>query len=122
MRFIQRRAGLAVALVLLFGGAGVVQAVPTQAAASTEVHGTGLLPSSFRWSSTGMVVSPKSHAAHDLVAIKDPSVVHCNGRWHVFASTVDKSGNYSMVYLNFTDWSKAGSTTCTRCRGATSTC
>ena len=58
-----------------------------------------------------MLVGPKSDAAHNLAAIKDPSVVFYNGRWHVFASTVDKSGNYSMVYLNFTDWSKAGSAT-----------
>jgi Glycosyl hydrolase family 62 len=38
----------------------------------------------------------------------DPTVVHYNGRWHVFASVANSSG-YSLAYLNFTDWSQAGS-------------
>jgi hypothetical protein len=33
--------------------------------------------------------------------------VYNNGRWHVFGSTTSSSGAYSMVYLNFTDWSQA---------------
>jgi endo-1,4-beta-xylanase len=65
------------------------------------------LPSSFRWSSSGALIAPKSDATHSLVAVKDSSVVHFNGRWHMFASTVNASGNYSMEYLNFTDWSQA---------------
>jgi len=37
--------------------------------------------------------------------------VFFNGKWHVFASTTNTAGNYSMVYMNFTDWSQAGSAT-----------
>ena len=72
---------------------------------------TGSLPSSFRWQSSGVLISPKSDATHNLVAIKDPSVVYYNGQWNVFASDVDSSGNYNMVYLHFTDWSQASSAT-----------
>ncbi|MFI7641438.1 non-reducing end alpha-L-arabinofuranosidase family hydrolase [Nonomuraea sp. NPDC049400] len=35
-------------------------------------------------------------------------MVHHNGRWHVFASTTNNNGAYSLVYLNFTDWAQAG--------------
>ncbi|MBT2225038.1 non-reducing end alpha-L-arabinofuranosidase family hydrolase [Nonomuraea sp. NEAU-A123] len=69
---------------------------------------TGNLPSSFRWSSSGALIAPKSDATHDIRAVKDPSVVYHDGRWHVFASTTNANGSYSMVYLNFTDWAQAG--------------
>jgi hypothetical protein len=68
---------------------------------------TGSLPTSFGWSSSNALISPKSDATHNIAGIKDPSVVFANGRWHVFASVANASG-YNLVYLNFTDWSQAG--------------
>jgi len=82
---------------------------PTSASPSPSTGG-GTLPSSFRWSSSGILISPKSDATHTIAGIKDPSVVYANGRWHVFASTANSSG-YNLVYLNFTDWSQAASAT-----------
>ncbi|KOU55676.1 glycoside hydrolase [Streptomyces sp. MMG1533] len=54
------------------------------------------------------MIGPKSDATHNLSAVKDPSVVYHNGRWHVFVSTATSTGAYSMAYLSFTDWSQAG--------------
>ncbi|WP_117212381.1 non-reducing end alpha-L-arabinofuranosidase family hydrolase [Allorhizocola rhizosphaerae] len=71
----------------------------------------GGLPSSFQWSSSGILISPKSDATHNIRALKDPSVVYHNGRYHVFATTTNQNGAYSMVYLNFADWSQANSAT-----------
>lgn len=71
---------------------------------------SGTLPTSFRWSSSAALIAPKSDATHNIAGIKDPTVVYHNGRWHVFASTANASG-YNLVYLNFTDWSQAGSAT-----------
>lgn len=65
------------------------------------------LPSRFQWRSSAQLIAPKSDATHNIRAVKDPSVVYHNGRWHVFASTVNTAGSYNMVYLNFTDWSQA---------------
>jgi endo-1,4-beta-xylanase len=67
----------------------------------------GSLPSSFRWQSSNVLIGPRSDASHNQLSIKDPSVVNANGRWHVFASTTNSAGNYSLVYLNFTDWAQA---------------
>ncbi|KAF8154964.1 glycosyl hydrolase family 62 protein [Crassisporium funariophilum] len=67
----------------------------------------GGLPTSFRWSSSGILVSPKSDS-YQLAGIKDPSIVFYNGRYHVFASTAKEAG-YNLVYLNFTDFSQAAS-------------
>ncbi|NEC86596.1 glycoside hydrolase [Streptomyces sp. SID12501] len=97
MRVTRRLGALLGGLALLIGAA----AAPSSAAATA-------LPSSFTWSSSGPLIAPKSDATHSLSAVKDPSVVYSGGKWHVFASTTSSTGAYSMVYLNFTDWSQAG--------------
>jgi hypothetical protein len=74
----------------------------------TPTSGTGALPTSFRWSSSGALIAPKSDATHSIAGIKDPTVVFSGGKWHVFASVANASG-YSLVYMSFTDWSQAGS-------------
>lgn len=79
---------------------------------STTSSGTSpsaSLPSGFTWSSSGVLISPKSDS-YNVIALKDPSVVHYNGKYHVFASTVRSSG-YNLVYMSFTDWNQANSAT-----------
>jgi hypothetical protein len=46
-----------------------------------------------RWTSTGPLVAPIQDTTHPIVSLKDPSVVYFNGRWHVFATTANTSGN-----------------------------
>lgn len=87
-------------LAILAGAFGLLLGVAVSPSAAA-------LPSSFQWRSSGPLISAKSDATHSIAAIKDPSVVYHNGRWHVFASTASTSGSYNMVYLNFTDWSQA---------------
>ena len=59
------------------------------------------------WSASDVLMSPTSDAAHDLGAIKDPSVVFFEGRWHVFASSVSTQGAYSTLYASFADFADA---------------
>lgn len=79
---------------------------PLAAAPATPVSVPGL-PSAFAWATNAPVIVPRSDATHDLVAVKDPTVVRYNGRWHVYASSVGKGGIYGMVYTSFADWSEA---------------
>ena len=65
------------------------------------------LAPSIQWSGSAPLISPRSDATHNLVAVKDPTVVQFNGRWHVFASSVSTQGAYNMVYTSFADWSEA---------------
>jgi len=65
------------------------------------------LPASFKWSSSGPLIAAKQDATHPIVSVKDPSVVFVDGRWHVFATTANTAGSWSIVYLSFTDWSQA---------------
>jgi endo-1,4-beta-xylanase len=65
------------------------------------------LPTSFTWTSSGPLITAKQDATHPIVSVKDPSVVYADGRWHVFATTANTAGNWSVVYLTFTDWAQA---------------
>jgi endo-1,4-beta-xylanase len=89
-------------LAAVGGSSGASAASPPQPPA-------GALPTNFQWHSSDVLISPKSDASHDIVAVKDPTVVFHNGKWHVYASTANSAGNYSLVYTGFTDWSQAGS-------------
>ncbi|MDX3641623.1 non-reducing end alpha-L-arabinofuranosidase family hydrolase [Streptomyces sp. MB09-02B] len=82
----------------------------TQRADTSSPRSAAALPSRFSWSSSGTLISPKPDATHNIAGIKDPTVVRYNGKYHVFASVASSSG-YNLVYLNFSDWSQAGSAT-----------
>ncbi|KAK1176855.1 non-reducing end alpha-L-arabinofuranosidase family hydrolase, partial [Streptomyces sp. NBS 14/10] len=75
---------------------------------SASSRSAAALPGSFNWSSSGILMSPKPDSTHNIAGLKDPTVVYYNGKYHVFASVASASG-YSLVYLNFTDWSQAAS-------------
>lgn len=67
----------------------------------------GPLPSTFRWSSSGVLASPKSDAQHpNRYSIKDFSVVRHNNQWLIYATTAGPSG-WGLVNFNFSDWSQA---------------
>ena len=94
------------AALTAMGGTPAAKSTTKKAAASP----TASLPTSFKWNSSGILMSPKPDATHNIAGLKDPTVVRHNGKWHVFASVASASG-YSLVYLSFTDWSQAASAT-----------
>jgi len=70
------------------------------------------LPSSFQWSSSGPLVSPHPDADHDILSVKDPSVVRANGKWHLFMTTATRGdGDWSLAYTSFRNWSQADEAT-----------
>jgi hypothetical protein len=58
------------------------------------------------WVTTGPLVHPIADEHHPIVAVKDPSVVFHDGRWHIFATTAGSKG-WGMAHLSFSDWNKA---------------
>jgi endo-1,4-beta-xylanase len=79
----------------------------TPGGSAGDAGGSCTLAPSIQWSGSAPLIAPVSDATHDLVAVKDPTVVSFNGRWHVYASSVSSTGAYNMVYTSFADWSEA---------------
>lgn len=66
------------------------------------------LSAPLHWVSSDILVSPIPDESHQIVSVKDPTIVRSDDLWHVYAtvfSTTVKS--WSMVYFNFKDWSDA---------------
>ena len=61
-----------------------------------------------QWKSSGVMVKPVSDATHEIASVKDPTIVRYNDLWHIYATVYSTSAKtWSMVYLNFKDWSDA---------------
>src|SRR5262245_32588395 len=71
---------------------------------STSSSG-GALPTTIRWTSSGVLAGPKPDSAHaDIAAIKDYTVVRHNGAWQVYATTASPSQGWNLVHFAFADW------------------
>jgi len=68
-------------------------------------HPRPTLPTSYKWKSSEALIFPKNDS-RKLAGVKDPSIVYHEGTYHIFATTA-LGGNWSMFYMNFTDWSEA---------------
>jgi hypothetical protein len=81
-------------------------AAPTNSPAAVA---TNPLPFStpLHWKSSGPLIQPISDATHNLVSVKDPSIVRYHDRWHIYATTANNHGNWSMAYFSFSDWADA---------------
>lgn len=102
-------------------GTNIVQITDANAAHQqwqlVQIGGTtpppgGSLPSTIRWSSSGVLAGPKPDSAHpDIAAIKDYTVVRHNGAWQVYATTASPSQGWNLVHFSFADWPQANAAT-----------
>ena len=103
------------------GNASGGQTVASSGGATSLGGGTGIasnggstagacaIPQVLAWTSADPIIKPVSDSTHKLTAVKDPSVVRYNDKWHVFASSVSTTGSYNLVYTSFADFSSAAS-------------
>jgi hypothetical protein len=93
------------------GATGETPAVPAEGETTPEVPPvTCDLPTTFTWTSSQPLITPKPPAGRVFASIKDPTIVQFEGKYHVFATvyeTTAGAAGWKSVYLNFTDFAEA---------------
>jgi len=76
--------------------------------ASAGLSPSSLAPShgDFYWKSSAPLIGPQADPSQTVYAVKDPSVVFANGKYHVFMTTAGSKG-WGIAYTSFADWSSA---------------
>ena len=87
--------------VVIAGSTAVSTAAADKAAWKAFVDGR------FSWHTSAPLVRPSNRAADPAISIKDPTIVHDQDRWHMFATVRLASGKVDIEYLNFADWKEA---------------
>ncbi|KAJ3028694.1 hypothetical protein HDV00_010091, partial [Rhizophlyctis rosea] len=63
------------------------------------------LPTNFNWTATEPLIFPQNDTTHTMVSIKDPSIIHWNGKYHIYATGAYSSGanatDFKMIYTSF---------------------
>jgi len=73
---------------------------------SDETPVDGLI-TPFEWSMSEPLLEARATEGFDWHAIKDPTVVQHQGRWHLFATMRGTQRSHTVVYTSFTDWKDA---------------
>ncbi|HOS92513.1 MAG TPA: non-reducing end alpha-L-arabinofuranosidase family hydrolase [Armatimonadota bacterium] len=73
-------------------------------AASSGPGVDNLLAGRFAWRAGPPLISCPESTTDTYIAIKDPSVVFYQGRWHLFCSVIREGAPYQTEYLSFPDW------------------
>ena len=68
-------------------------------------HAAGALSGRFQWQASEPLISAENRDGDQYQAIKDPSLVRYEGRWHVFCTLRGKRRSHQIEYLSFRDWS-----------------
>jgi hypothetical protein len=96
------------------GGAGmptpapVLTPTPTPAPTPAPTPTSSPAPSdgTFYWTSSAPLIAPQPDPTQTLYAVKDPSVVFADGKYHLFMTLAGSKG-WSIAYTSFADWSSA---------------
>lgn len=93
--------------VRIESGESATPALEATAAASADRPIDSPIATPLHWKASAPLIDPVSDEEHEILSVKDPTVVYHDGLWHVYATTANARGEWSMVYLNFKDWSAA---------------
>jgi hypothetical protein len=85
----------------------VLLALPSAARAAELAAADAPLPTSFRWTASPPVLHPAPAGGENWHSVKDPSIVHHDGRWHLFVTVRGTNRSHAIVYLSFADWAEA---------------
>lgn len=75
--------------------------------ASGSESGNGLVTGEFKWVAGEPVLESMKLGDVQWIAVKDPSVVRYEGRWHVFCTVRGIERSHAIMYVSLTQWDGA---------------
>jgi hypothetical protein len=61
----------------------------------------------FDWSVSEPLLEPRALDNVQWIAVKDPSIVHFKGKWHLFCTVRGIERSHAIIYAAFEDWDQA---------------
>jgi len=92
-------------IIKCFAGLAMVNGL---AGCSTALQAPSSPVTAFNWVSSPPLIAPQPDPGQTIYAVKDPSIVHVNGKYHVFMTTAGSSG-WGLAYTSFDKWPEASS-------------
>ncbi|MGJ3241847.1 MAG: non-reducing end alpha-L-arabinofuranosidase family hydrolase [Opitutales bacterium] len=65
------------------------------------------VPLSFTWKTGQPIIDPQAFGNDDWIALKDPSIVRHQGRYHLFGTLRGKTRSHALAYTSFADFDEA---------------
>jgi len=75
-------------------------------AASPDERAHGM-PQSFSWTTGKPIIDPKQLGNDAWIALKDPSIVRVDGRYHLFCTLRGNTRSHALAYTSFADFDEA---------------
>ena len=66
-----------------------------------------LFAGQFKWTAGAPLVAPVRRLDDSCISVKDPTIVHFEGWWHLFCTIRSQKRSHQIEYLSFTDWKDA---------------
>jgi len=87
--------------------AQVVSEEPISHSSNSPFVEDPFLTGHFSWLASDPLLNPVNHGDDQGYSIKDPTIVHYDGRWHLFTTLRSKIRSHQIEYASFTDWKNA---------------
>lgn len=82
-------------------------AIGFMSGASADDRDSPLDTGEFAWTSSGPLVEPAQRDDDPCHALKDPTIVFAEGKWHLFCTIRSQKRTHQIEYLSFVDWKEA---------------
>src|SRR6185295_4862417 len=66
-----------------------------------------LLAGQFKWTASAPLVAPVRRPDDPCVSVKDPTIGHGEGRWHLFCTIRSQKRSHQIEYRSFAEWKDA---------------
>ena len=83
------------------------ETVAAQVGSTLIGPGAGGLAESFKWTCGLPILQAKNGIDENWVSVKDPSIIRYKDNWHLFCTLRGRKRTHAIVYLTFSDWSRA---------------